>query len=101
VGAELPHTDRQADSRTDMTKLIVAFCNLANAPKNASFSIIRFSTFHYLVSLFKHYLHKVNLINAYCNVFMSSLANFVLEMSLGRLKQSLNFYIDISVIRSQ
>jgi hypothetical protein len=32
VGAELFH----ADSRTDMTKLIVAFRNFANAPKNYS-----------------------------------------------------------------
>jgi len=31
VGAELFH----ADGRTDMTKLIVAFRNFANAPKNA------------------------------------------------------------------
>jgi len=30
VGAELFHVDRQAD----MTKLIVACCNFANAPKN-------------------------------------------------------------------
>jgi hypothetical protein len=30
VGAELFHADR----RTDMTKLIVAFRNVANAPKN-------------------------------------------------------------------
>ena len=30
VGAELFH----ADGQTDMTKLTVAFCNLANAPKN-------------------------------------------------------------------
>jgi hypothetical protein len=30
VGAELFHADR----RTDMTKLIVAFRNFANAPKN-------------------------------------------------------------------
>ena len=30
VGAEL----FRADGRTDMTKLIVAFCNCENAPKN-------------------------------------------------------------------
>jgi len=30
VGAELSHADR----RTDMTRLIVAFRNFANAPKN-------------------------------------------------------------------
>ena len=33
VAVELLHADR----RTDMTKLIVAFCNFANAPKNTLF----------------------------------------------------------------
>jgi len=32
VGAELLHADRRSDERTDMTKLIVAFCNFANTP---------------------------------------------------------------------
>jgi hypothetical protein len=27
------HTNRRTDVQTDMTKQIVAFCNLANAPK--------------------------------------------------------------------
>jgi hypothetical protein len=36
VGAELLHADRRADKRTDMPKLIVAFRNFANAPKNQS-----------------------------------------------------------------
>jgi hypothetical protein len=35
VGAELFHTDRETDRRTDMTKLIVAFHNFTNAPKNS------------------------------------------------------------------
>ena len=38
VGAELFHADkrrdRQTDRQTDMTKLIVALCNFASAPKN-------------------------------------------------------------------
>jgi len=34
VGAELFHTDGQTDGRTEITKLIVAFRNSANAPKN-------------------------------------------------------------------
>ena len=38
VGAELFHADKQVDGQTDrqtdMTKLIVAFRNFANAPKN-------------------------------------------------------------------
>ena len=32
-GAELFHEDRRMDGRTNMTKLIVAFRNYANAPK--------------------------------------------------------------------
>jgi hypothetical protein len=32
VGAELFYADRQTDGETDMTKLIVAFCNFAKAP---------------------------------------------------------------------
>jgi hypothetical protein len=39
VGAELFHSDGQrhiqTDGRTDMTKLVVAFRNFANAPNNA------------------------------------------------------------------
>jgi Fe-S-cluster formation regulator IscX/YfhJ len=42
VGAELFHADGRTDGRTDrqtdMTKLIVAFRNFANAPKNDSSS---------------------------------------------------------------
>jgi hypothetical protein len=34
VGAELLHADGRIDRQTDMTKLIVAFRNFANAPKN-------------------------------------------------------------------
>ena len=34
VGDELFHADRQTDGETDMTKLIVAFCNFANTPEN-------------------------------------------------------------------
>ena len=34
VGAELFHADRRTDGQTDMTKLIVAFRNFANASKN-------------------------------------------------------------------
>jgi len=33
MGTEFFHADRGTDGRTDMTKLIVAFRNLANAPK--------------------------------------------------------------------
>jgi hypothetical protein len=34
VGAELFHADKRTDGQTDMTKLIVAFRNFTNAPKN-------------------------------------------------------------------
>jgi hypothetical protein len=34
VGAEFFHADGRTDERTDMTKLIVAFRNFANAPNN-------------------------------------------------------------------
>jgi hypothetical protein len=33
VGAELFHANRRTDEQTDITKLIVAFRNFANAPK--------------------------------------------------------------------
>ena len=33
IGAELFHEDKRTDKQTDMTKLIVAFRNFANAPK--------------------------------------------------------------------
>jgi formylmethanofuran dehydrogenase subunit E-like metal-binding protein len=33
VGADLFHTDVRTDGETDMEKLIVAFRNIANAPK--------------------------------------------------------------------
>jgi hypothetical protein len=32
LGAALLHVDGQRDRRTDMTKLLVALCNFANAP---------------------------------------------------------------------
>ena len=34
VGTELFHAEREMDGRTDMTKLVVAFRNSANASKN-------------------------------------------------------------------
>jgi hypothetical protein len=37
VGAELFHAGWRTDGRTDMTKLIVAFRNFANAPRNMSY----------------------------------------------------------------
>jgi hypothetical protein len=36
MGAELFHIDRRKGGLTDMTKLIVALCKCANAPKNRS-----------------------------------------------------------------
>jgi hypothetical protein len=40
VAAELFHADGQTDRRTDMTKLIVAFLDFANAPKNRSVNAV-------------------------------------------------------------
>ena len=34
VGAQMFHAERQLDRRMDRKKLIVAFCNFVNAPKN-------------------------------------------------------------------
>ena len=39
MGVGLFHGDGRADGRTDMTKLIVAFHNLANAPKKTGWWI--------------------------------------------------------------
>jgi hypothetical protein len=44
VGAEMFHAGGRADGRTDMTKLIVTFCNFANAPKNPYFETRSFIT---------------------------------------------------------
>jgi len=38
VGAEFVHADGRKNRRTDMTKLIVAFCNAASAPQNNKLS---------------------------------------------------------------
>jgi hypothetical protein len=40
VRAELFHTDLQTDRETDMTKLIVAISNFANAPKSKVICVI-------------------------------------------------------------
>jgi len=40
VGAELLHADGRTDGQTDMTKLIVAFLNFANAPENQSVNAV-------------------------------------------------------------
>jgi hypothetical protein len=53
VGVELFHTDGRTDGRTDMTKLIVAFRNFANAPKTE------------LVQPFKVYTCQLFLLHVY------------------------------------
>jgi hypothetical protein len=40
--AELVHADRQTDRQTDITKLVVAFRNFANAPKNEFLGVISY-----------------------------------------------------------
>ena len=44
VGAELLHVEGQTDIRTDMTKLIVAVRNFANAFKNEKTDLLIFPT---------------------------------------------------------
>jgi len=44
VGGELFLTDRRMDGRTDMTKLVVAFRNFANAPIKGTRSFIVYGT---------------------------------------------------------
>jgi hypothetical protein len=55
VGAELFH----ADGRTDITKLIVAFRNFANAPKNNSVNAVYREITAVLGSIQNTYLHCV------------------------------------------
>ena len=45
MGAQF-HIDGRTDGQTDMTKLIVAFCSFANAPKN-SFIVYRLGSLKY------------------------------------------------------
>jgi hypothetical protein len=40
-GVELFHADERTDRQTDVTKLIVAFHNFTNAPKNKGMSTIK------------------------------------------------------------
>ena len=40
VGVELFNVDRRTDIQIDMTKLIVAFCNFAKAPKTITVAIM-------------------------------------------------------------
>jgi len=41
MGVELFHADGRTDRQTDMTKLVVAFHNFANAPKNKGMNTIK------------------------------------------------------------
>ena len=43
VGVEFFHADGQTDGRTNMAKLIVAFRNFTNAPKNVNISVLTFA----------------------------------------------------------
>jgi len=40
VGADLFHTDVWTDRRTDMTRLVVAFRNFANASKKCHIAVV-------------------------------------------------------------
>jgi hypothetical protein len=61
VGAELFHAGGREDGRTDMTKLLVAFRNFANAPKKAGNVRINVTLRHVQVTIVavkscKHYI---------------------------------------------
>jgi hypothetical protein len=45
VGAKLFHVEDGMDRLANMTKLIVAFCNIANAPKNEE--LLKDETYYY------------------------------------------------------
>ena len=49
VGAQLFHTSRQTDRQTDMTKLIVAFRNFENAPKNGNHKMYSLDEYVFIV----------------------------------------------------
>jgi hypothetical protein len=53
VGSELFHEYRRMDGRTDMTKLIVAFLNFTNDPKNGSDSDACFHTMRQSALIYK------------------------------------------------
>ena len=36
MGTQMFYADRQSDGRTNITKMIVTFCNFVNAPQNVS-----------------------------------------------------------------
>ena len=58
VGAELFHADEQTDRRTDMTKLIAAFCNFANAPKSEEMSKIWMYVYKWIQNMrVEFYIH--------------------------------------------
>ena len=52
VGAEMFNADERMDGRTDMTKLMVAFCNFSNASKNDICN--SFNIKYYFNDTFKH-----------------------------------------------
>jgi hypothetical protein len=48
VGAELLHADGWIDAQTDMTKVIIAFCNFVSAPKNQLYNAVcRYATVNF------------------------------------------------------
>ena len=84
VGAELCHEDRQSEGRTDMTKLIVALHNFANAPKKRRYYCVstaamiirsRHVTFYihcpfYIVMNFRIYLLETQVLHVYLIIYV-------------------------------
>ena len=54
LGAEIFHADRRTDKQTDMTKLIFAFRNFANAPKFYHWDRVSPGHFRFPMSLSSH-----------------------------------------------
>jgi len=65
--AEWFHAERRADGWTDMTKLIVAFRNFANAPKSHIVLILKFHLMYFCL-LFKNLVSQAIILA--CSTFL-------------------------------
>jgi hypothetical protein len=73
LGAELFHSDGRTDGQADMTKLIVAFRNFANAPTNEFLGVLLYMLLDVKVleskevSKIQHSLHIV-VLHMHCRI---------------------------------